>query len=543
MRSILRPAAPRSGALGAAALWGLVLALPGGARGADPTPFQLVGPIEKFTLNAVGDPACAPATPAPALRSARMTVHGIVVLLPCNLIIQFPATFLTAADVFRLNPTGASESGLALADTAKPLAAFEGDVAGNIVDVAGTPTHVAGLVKISQHGLAAGAGFITAIDLAAREMRIGPNPAGTVGTADARVRINDSNGRYDHHATVPAGIDTRFTVDTENPTIHALTGYPMCLPMDGVADDPECPKANRPVAGGKPLINFVMGPADLPAAPPGALPIPHCGTAAPTPTAERCLPAKQAPFTVGDYVTYSGTLAQDPSGSLFISAHTIGANVGIFTAPGSNPAYVSLDVSLVGTMGPAVARNPPDARSPTIPQESKDRLRIEGFTTDPSRNVEIYAIDANAVTGARTLRLVNVIQPRGGAVPFGRFRLTIGNRAGVLRNADGDTLGATRELMLRIANGPNLDGQPVPTGPTAANGLVAGQYVGPVGEYFFPEATVLGDPQIPLNFECLAFLQAGSGPLSTAGNSGPVVGRLAPWPGPVPAAGPVACGP
>ena len=111
-------------------------------------------------------------------------------------------------------------------------------------------------------------------------------------------------------------------------------------------------------------------------------------------------------------------------------------------------------------------------------------------------------------------------------MPFGRFRTTIGSRAGMLRNTDGDTLGATRELMLRIANGPNLDGQPVPITPTAANGLVAGQYVAPVGEYFFPEATVLGDPQIPLNFECLAFLQAGSGPLSTPGNSGPVVGRL-----------------
>ncbi len=516
--------------LKAAALSALALLPPSLARGADPAPFALVGPIEKFTLNGASDPACAPASPA--LRAGHMTVHGIDVLLPCNLIIQFPATFLTPADVFRLNPTGAAESGLALADAAKPVAAFEGDVIGNIVDVAGTPTHVAGLVKISQHSLAAGAGYITAIDLVAREMRVGPKPAGTVGPTDGRVRINDATGRYDHHAAVPPGIDTRFTVDTENPTIHALTGFPMCLPRD--AADIECPQANRPAAAGKPLTNFVMGPLDLPPTPPGALPIIHCSA---------CLPDKQAPFMVGDYVKYAGTLVQDPPGSIYVSAHTIVANVGIFTAPGVDPAYLSLDVSIVGTMGPAVPRNPPDPRSPTIPQETKDRLRIEGFTTDPSRNVEVYAIDANPVTGARILRLINVIQPRGGAVPFGRFRLRLGNRAGALRNTAGDTMGATRELMVRVKNGPNLDGQPVPTAPTFANDLVAGQYFAPVGEYFFPEGTVLGDPQIPVNFECVAFLQAGSGPLSTVGNSGPVVGRLVPWPGPVPAAGPVACGP
>ena len=112
MRSILKSAAMPRAARGAAVLSVLLLWLPDGAWGADPAPFQLVGPIEKFTLNPTGDPACTPASPA--LRAAHMTVHGIDVLLPCNLIIQFPATFLTAADAFQLNPAGSSESGLAL---------------------------------------------------------------------------------------------------------------------------------------------------------------------------------------------------------------------------------------------------------------------------------------------------------------------------------------------------------------------------------------------------------------------------------------------
>jgi hypothetical protein len=505
-------------------LWTLLAAPCAVLAAVAPTPFTLIGPIEKFILNAPGDPVCgAPVTQA--LTSAKMTVHGVEVLIPCNLIIQMPATYLTADDVFKLNPGGPGESGLALADTNEPLAAFEATIVGNIVtDSAGKATPVAGLVYISQHSLATGAGYIKAIDLTAREMRVGADPAAPVSAQDARVRINDAKGVYDHHPPTPPGpitVDRRFTVDTENPTVHAATGYPMCLPSG--AGDPECPTTNR-VMGGQTLRNFVMGETGLPPSPPDALPIPPCPA---------CDATRQAPFMMGDYVAYSGTLAKDVNG-IYISAHTIVANVGIFTQPvdTSKPAYVSVETSLVGTMGPLTPRIPPTPGT-TLPQETQDRLKIEGFTTDPARNVEIYAIDTDPVTGEQLLRLLNVVRPQ--SVPFGRFRLIVGKRAGILFDATGNVRGATRELMVHIANpnGSNLDGQPVPTGPKVAHGLVAGQYVAPVGEYIFPENTVLGDPLVPNNFECVAFLQRGSGPLTTNGHTGPVVPRLAPWPGPV----------
>jgi len=521
-------------------LWTLLAAPSAVPAAVAPTPFTLIGPIEKFTLDTPATSACGSSVD-PALVSSRMTVHGIEVVIPCNLIIQMPATYLTADDVFKLNPAGSSESGLALADTKPPLAVFEATIVGNIVMHTGKATHVAGLVYISQHSLATGGGYIKSIDLTNREMRIGADPSAPLSPQDARVRINDAKGVYDHHLPTPPGpitVDRRFTVDTENPTVHALTGYPMCLPSN--AGDADCPAINRPIRGGKALTNFVMGTGSLPGAPPDALPIPPCQERLTDPP---CFPDKQAPFMLGDYVNYSGTLAKDNAGTLHISAHTIVANVGIFTQ-GKMPAYVSLDESLIGTMGPLTRRDPPSTASPTLPQETQDRLKIEGFTTDPSRNVEIYAIDVNPVTGEQLLRLLNVVRPQ--SVPFGRFRLIVGKRAGILFDRNSVPKGATRELMVHIANtdGSTLDGEPVPTKPKIAHGLIAGQYVAPVGEYIFPENTVHGDPLVPNNFECVAFLQLGSGPLNTNDrtNPTPIVARLSPWPGPT-AKIEVDCGP
>jgi hypothetical protein len=72
-----------------------------------------------------------------------------------------------------------------------------------------------------------------------------------------------------------------------------------------------------------------------------------------------------------------------------------------------------------------------------------------------------------------------------------------------------------------------------------ANGLVAGQYNAPNFEYIFPENLFLGDPVLPNNFQDLAFLACGSGPLTTAsaGNYPPIVDVLdpAPWASPMPA--------
>ncbi len=195
----------------------------------------------------------------------------------------------------------------------------------------------------------------------------------------------------------------------------------------------------------------------------------------------------------GDFIFFAGTLVENAAGQ-YISAHIVEANVGIYTAPGIDPAYVSIGGSLIGTQGPLVPRDPADPGT-ILPQETQDRLKIEGVTTNPSRSVELYAIDVDPATGDARLRLFNTVPAQ--PAPLGRIRLILGSRANALFDADGNERGAPRELMARVAGAADLDGQPLPEAPLVAHGLVAGQYVAPFGEFIFPENKLIGDPILP----------------------------------------------
>ena len=95
-------------------------------------------------------------------------------------------------------------------------------------------------------------------------------------------------------------------------------------------------------------------------------------------------PWSEVPFEVGDFVTVVGTQFQDVNGQPYISATEIVDNVGVYTFPGSDPAYVVIEVLLQGTGG---------VPNPAFPQEAGRRTVVEGFTTDDFRNVDISAID------------------------------------------------------------------------------------------------------------------------------------------------------
>jgi hypothetical protein len=506
------------------------------------TQFALVGPIESFTLDSPGDP----------LSSARIKVHGVEVKIPRNLIIQFPASYATANDAFDLNPEHDGKSGLAIGEIPLNGAVFEASIAGNIVtDTTSNPQrreYVAGLVNIAQNSLATGSGYIR--EIVNGELHIVADPVGPATQPFARVRINDANERFAPQDPNPK-VDARFNVDDENPTVMALNGYPMCIPNP--VTPAECPASNRPNGpDGKPQTIFVMGTAGLPAPSPDASPIPPCPA---------CDPTKQAPFVVGDFVTYSGKVQPDGATANYISAFEVIGNVGIFTAPGTQPAYVSIEGSLIGTMGPQVLVDPANPTGPVITQETQDRFKLEGFTTDPSRRVEIYSVDVDSA-GTQMLRFMETAPTQ--PIPFGRFRVIHGSRANALFDRNGILKGAAREVVIRIENGPDCDlatpgiqnglqcdGKPIPEGPLSANGLVAGMYLAPIEEFIFPENHVMGEPVVPSNFECLPWLLNGSGPLTTMGRgtpptpAGPLVGRLDPWPGITPPAGPLAieCGP
>ena len=282
-------------------------------------------------------------TPGDAHSGGRLTVNGHLVTVPRETIVILPANALSWQELFAQAPapygipgnpgvtTATPTTGMALADSPKPAYTYEVHVVGNRQG----DTYVAGLIDISQQGLNSGAGYINFIDYSTGEFRVG----GTSNTTGQRVQLNDPTGRYGRIVSP----DKRFTVDADNPTIAAGTGFPMCIPRTdpAVADDPLCPQGNRPSdgAGGFAMAIQMNDPALV------GNPLPDARI--------------QAPFEVGDYVTYAGTMINDAAGS-YVSAHTVTNNTAIYTWPGTNPAYVSTDVTLIGTGGLTIlgARRP-----------------------------------------------------------------------------------------------------------------------------------------------------------------------------------------
>ncbi len=512
---------------------------PGPLLTAPPVPpqFDITGFIQEATLDSNSSICQASDV---RLQGGTVKVNGITVIIPCNTILQMPAATLTWQELFSMAPRDMglplddngvpTQTGMAQKDTVNipfasahngPLPSYEIHMQGNVVN----GKYIAGLVFISQQSLSVGSGIITAIDYNTGELLV--DSKGSI----ARVRINDPLGRYglSHGApgsnaeVIEANYDARFSIDEESPTIHAATGYPMCVPRYDPAsnDDTLCPQANRPrspnclnlpqpypaftlPARGQFCTSFMMPvPSDTPNQPDARL---------------------QMPLEVGDNIDFLGTLKYDANGS-YISAHTIAANLGVYTSPGSVPAYVGLEALLQGTSPQPM---------PNLPQEATSRIKVEGFSTDPFNLVDIYAVDVDPRTGVETERLLGTANPSGPPV-IGRFRF--------IPNS-GAFLPATREARIVSRT---MCGNP--TSPCsladvyepnaiAANGIIAGQYHAPNFEFIFAENIILGDAVVPANLQDLPFLYCGSGPLGTptAGDNGPVVGQLdpAPWAPPMP---------
>jgi len=514
---------PRHWAGSGCALWAAVLCLvlaawAGGAGAQTPIPastqFDITGFIQEAALTTAGD----------AHSGGTLMVNGQVVVVPRETIVILPANALSWQELFTQAPPpyGPTQTGMALKDTPAPLTTYEAHVVGNRVG----DQYIAGLINIHQQSLNSGAGFINYIDYNLGEMRVG----GVLGdqTTGTRVRINDSVGRFGRTTTSP---DARFTVDDQNPTIAAATGFPMCLPRTdpAVADDPLCPQGNRPPAV-PPATGFAA-----------AIQMNDPGLAGnPKPDARL-----QAPFEVGDYVSFAGTLVRDctdgaadcrnggstagpwpaaGTAATWIAAHTIINNVAVYTWPGTNPAYVSIEVSLIGTGGLTVLGA----------GEAAIRTRFEGFTTDPTRNIHLYGVDLDPATGATSDRDFGTIGvdpgPPNGAVK-GRWRFrppclpagSVSTRPDkeCIMNAAGTFLPPPREVRAVIEG---LQTQ-VTTPVTTANGLIYGQYHAPIGEYIFPE-NIPGSPIVENNFNALDFLAKG-GYTSTTGT---LAGVLSPWP-------------
>jgi len=508
--------------------------VPGVSLTPPPAAFDIKGFIQSATLDSAGS-VCTPSDPL--LAGGVMTVNGINLIIPCNTILQMPAASFSWAQLFDpaisapvnpLNvppaPQSAGQTGLSLSDAPAGFPSFEVRVLGNIVpDPASTPEaplpdrYIVGLiVPVSQHGMNRSSGLISFIDYATGSFRVGglPNdpacttaPGGGPLCSGALVQINDPIGRFG----LAHSHDPRFTADTNNPTIRAFGGYPLCVPrVAPPAIDPLCPITNRPLNGDP---NFPADPFLALGAPLRYFDMPAPGT-----PGFLTDPTQQAPLMVGDWIDYSGTLVMlDPAGpnssaNTYIAIHTLDAQLGIYTAPSVPPSYLGAEAFLIGTGGQI---------DPAINTENTTRIRITGSASDPFRNINVYAKDVNPCSAKVTERLLFASTPLTG----------IGNARGHFNTAlpGGGFMPPTREVRARYSN---LTAETVPT---VANGLKGGQFDLPNFEFIPPGTIIRGQPVVPFNFQDMPFLSLGSGPLNGFGQGGPIVGQLDPWPGlPVP---------
>jgi len=440
-----------------------------------------------------------------------------MIRIPAGTIVVMPNTFLTWEELFEFNPNTHQtdpvfQTGLAMADSVRFPGTYQATIDYNIIN----GQSIAGIVRIAQDAAAAMEGFIEAIDYARGELIVNgqrvqindpkitfeiPNPDGS-GTG-----VILTKGRY----TAGQSVDPRMTVDQGNTTVRAATGFNMCIPVTppgtyngelgipGVADpyvltappgftytgmdDPQCPEINRPrdINGLGLLTIFTMNA-------PGDAPSPE------NPNPQD--PYAEAPFEVGDFVDIIPTQEMDDRGP-FVSATEVVANVTIFTSPGVDPAYVVVEVTLMGTAAT------PD---PAFPQEAGVRTRVEGFTSDPTRTVDVSAIDYDC-NGNLTFRepswVANFPVEPGppGIGKRGRWRVRFPQ--------GGQFMPPTQNIGARVSGavlGKNKSGSD------------SGEYQLPTGEFIYPELLVPGNPPVPFNFIDFQYLTNGSGPLPLLGS-------------------------
>ena len=523
---------------------GLVLAGGAYAQLRVPAGFGIIGYIDEATLK-------APLGDYTGLRGGTITVNGTRMIVPDNSIIQMPANMLTwpqmfdpavSASIYDTAPGYTApltpwpnhpdnQTGLAFADNplgaegVSPWPSYEVALAGNVDPVSGE--FIVGLITpAAQELLAVTSGKINHIDFATGRFRVG----GIMGDplSGTLVEINDPVGRWGWiHSP-----DPRFTTDTENPTVFAMSGYPLGVPrvapVDGDPDfvgDVDRPYTNRPLNGITP--GFERDPFLPLGAPQQHFTMPRPGALVPgTPVPYKTNPLKQAPLMVGDFVNVSGTKFKinptDPNipSNMYISAFAVEAQMGVYTAPGTvaggaGPAYLIVEASLIGTGGTASRAG---INGEPVPFEVKRNIVIVGAVTDHTQLVDIYAIDVVVGTVNEQLRLLGTVLPEAPAAANavtglvgrkqGRFTFIVdrGNFA-TWTNASSSAAPAriTREYIAKTRHGQ------APLGPQSNGlaGLNTGQYRWPMFDFLYPEARP-GWPTVPNNFQDMKFLRRGS---------------------------------
>ncbi|HMC43029.1 MAG TPA: hypothetical protein VKI20_08465, partial [Acidimicrobiales bacterium] len=190
-----------------------------------PTQALMTNEIERLTLN----------NPADVWSGGVMVVGGESVIVPRNLLIDFPANRLTLQQVFAQAPPACvarGESGLAKADLCN--ATGSGGVATLSANRSANGNVIVGDLFL-QKGAEITTGVVTFMDLAQGFYRI--NGIQGSPTTGVMVRMNDPNGRHSVQNGLGCAVgalncsaDPRFNLDPDNYTSATTTGYPVCIP-------------------------------------------------------------------------------------------------------------------------------------------------------------------------------------------------------------------------------------------------------------------------------------------------------------------------
>jgi hypothetical protein len=488
-----------------------------------PTGFDVTGQIQYASLdptpglcNKDDNPAPTPTNP-PLPDQCKTTggwieINNEVIRIPSSVVVIFPNTLLTWEEAFELNPNTHQtdtvfQTGLAMSDTVRFPGTYQAHVQGNIVN----GQYIAGIVFMSQDPANQIMGFIEKFDYAHGVMYVNGNriqvndPPITFTVSDQFGQpIPDANGnptvltkgRY----SAGQSADPRFAVDQNNTTVRAQTGYPMCIPsVSPYADgsdgsegpslallnpeslqDPQCPEKNRPR---DPVFTNML--KDI-----FTMNVPGDGPTADNPIPQD--PFLEVPFEVGDFVMVIGTLEIDSAGPFMTATQVLNTSVGAYTFPGVDPAYPVIEVVIQGTGG---------VPAPFFPQEAGVRTRVEGFTTDPLRTIDVSAIDIDC-NGNLTFREPSWTS--GFPVEPGPPGIGVKGRWRMRFPQGGNFLPAVENVGARVSGS---------TPGKTKNGLTYSEYQLPSGEFILPENQVPGSPPPAGNFSDIQYLDNGLGPL------------------------------
>ena len=339
----------------------------------------VIGEIERLTLNTPGD----------VWSGGTIVVGGQSIIIPRNLLIDFPANRLTLQQTFAQAPAACQatgESGLARLDTCNTPG--HGGLATIAANRTSSGNVIAGDVFF-QKGIETIRGNVTYINYAEGYYRLDGNP--NDATTGVMVRLNDPSAR--HSVQLGAGCaggpncspDPRFTEDPDNYTQAFETGYPMCIPStaprtftdvlnlsgtpnaqltaqanpDG-SGDVLCPTTNRPAPTTAPLLaNSAVVLADD--------------------------SRRLAPIQLGDSVLEMGNF-ETVNGVRFLSAWSthVGVKIETRVAPGQ-PDYMTIDRMFIDA--PAF-------------QRQRSRADFEGKTTLETSDVLIWSTHHDPATNA-----------------------------------------------------------------------------------------------------------------------------------------------